>query len=322
MLAFGGDASASLASSSASFCRNLMHCVWVCVYEPLITTSHPLDMSSEKSRGPPREHSWLLNEEGYATADTGSDQPSVPASVLQVEWPGAKPRTPKDNNNRCTLISSCAVNVKKASYSRKGVSKCVFVAVLVPLLVGVGLFAEVLLLWLRREVVTKLRPASVAIFLGTIIEPTIKMSGSTIAKIPFSACFSKSRELLSSSPSPEASRDSLRGFHRRQGAGRPKAEFSSHKFELMPRMPHAALHAFCTSRTGPCSGCRRWKQLRWILSSWLFWKAPKAIAEQAEFKLDLDLCCRCLRSRRECRCQGSQSGGQGHLSGIRLEARY
>ena len=29
--------------------------------------------------GQPREHSWLPNEEGCATADTGSDQPSVPA---------------------------------------------------------------------------------------------------------------------------------------------------------------------------------------------------------------------------------------------------
>ena len=29
--------------------------------------------------GQPREHSWLRNEEGFATADTGSDQPSVPA---------------------------------------------------------------------------------------------------------------------------------------------------------------------------------------------------------------------------------------------------
>ena len=32
--------------------------------------------------GQPREHSWLPNEEGYATADTGSDQPSVPASLF------------------------------------------------------------------------------------------------------------------------------------------------------------------------------------------------------------------------------------------------
>ena len=42
--------------------------------------------------GQPREHSWLPNEEGYATADTGSDQPSVPASVsacaIASEVPG------------------------------------------------------------------------------------------------------------------------------------------------------------------------------------------------------------------------------------------
>ena len=29
--------------------------------------------------GQPREHSWLSNEEGYATADTESDQLHVPA---------------------------------------------------------------------------------------------------------------------------------------------------------------------------------------------------------------------------------------------------
>ena len=50
----------------------------VCVCTPLIAKSFELQRSAG---GQPREHSWLPNEEGYATADTGSDQPSVPASV-------------------------------------------------------------------------------------------------------------------------------------------------------------------------------------------------------------------------------------------------
>ena len=32
--------------------------------------------------GQPREHSWLPNEEGYATTDMESDQLHVPASFL------------------------------------------------------------------------------------------------------------------------------------------------------------------------------------------------------------------------------------------------
>ena len=70
------------------------------------TSVHPdsklralVNVSDCKAGGQPREHSWLPNEEGHATADTGSDQPSVPASILQVEWPGAMPRTPRQACN-------------------------------------------------------------------------------------------------------------------------------------------------------------------------------------------------------------------------------
>ena len=70
------------------------------------TSVHPdsklralVNVSDCKAGGQPREHSWLPNEEGYATADTGSDQPSVSASILQVEWPGAMPRTPRQAYN-------------------------------------------------------------------------------------------------------------------------------------------------------------------------------------------------------------------------------
>ena len=33
--------------------------------------------------GQPREHSWLSNEEGYATADMESDQLHVPAFIFR-----------------------------------------------------------------------------------------------------------------------------------------------------------------------------------------------------------------------------------------------
>ena len=38
-----------------------------------------LRTSVETAGGQPREHSWFPKEEGHATADTGSDQPRVPA---------------------------------------------------------------------------------------------------------------------------------------------------------------------------------------------------------------------------------------------------
>ena len=36
-----------------------------------------------KAGGQPREHSWLSNEEGYATADMESDQLHVPAFIFR-----------------------------------------------------------------------------------------------------------------------------------------------------------------------------------------------------------------------------------------------
>ena len=45
-----------------------------------------------RAGGQPREHSWLPNEEGYATTDMESDQLHVPASFLCYgKWPTQEP---------------------------------------------------------------------------------------------------------------------------------------------------------------------------------------------------------------------------------------
>ena len=42
--------------------------------------------------GQPREHSWLPNEEGYATTDMEFDQLHVPAFVFFPKWEEAQPK--------------------------------------------------------------------------------------------------------------------------------------------------------------------------------------------------------------------------------------
>ena len=69
----------------------------VCVCTPLIAKSFELQRSAG---GQPREHSWLPNEEGYATADTGSDQPSVPASVSASAFASEVARGQAENPTR------------------------------------------------------------------------------------------------------------------------------------------------------------------------------------------------------------------------------
>ena len=66
-------------------CVRVRVCVCVCVCACVWTTCLPgylREFFKRIAGGQPREHSWLPNEEGYATADIGSDQPSVPASLF------------------------------------------------------------------------------------------------------------------------------------------------------------------------------------------------------------------------------------------------
>ena len=62
--------------------------------------------------GQPREHSWLPNEEGYATTDMESDQlhvpaifPNFPLSFVR-QWHPAKPRT---GTSICFTFRFCTV---------------------------------------------------------------------------------------------------------------------------------------------------------------------------------------------------------------------
>ena len=63
-------------SSKIQFC---LLCVCMCVWT--IWKDVKLLISAG---GQPRVHSWLPNEEGYATTDMESDQLHVPASILDM----------------------------------------------------------------------------------------------------------------------------------------------------------------------------------------------------------------------------------------------
>ena len=73
--------------------------------------------------GQPREHSWLPNEEGYATTDMESDQlhvpaifPNFPLSFVR-QWHPAKPRT---GTSICFTFRFCTVpqSVNSMIFSR------------------------------------------------------------------------------------------------------------------------------------------------------------------------------------------------------------
>ena len=56
------------------------------------STAVSMSISTLEQGGQPREHSWLPNEEGYATTDMESDQLHVPASFLCYgKWPTQEP---------------------------------------------------------------------------------------------------------------------------------------------------------------------------------------------------------------------------------------